>query len=255
MTTGELTLMGASTSYSRRKSETPAGHRHYAADLGRFISRDPIGFSGGLNLFGTAFGNNPMTFVDPSGLDIWAYQSVKLSVETTHSGTWTYDVMDWVRYETGEAFVGGFNSAQIVDEVIFEDHGGIDSMNPCKGTLLKQHPLDNSKIQLLVGGQPVELDFSRVRQVRIWSCSNAGGYRPEEADLRKHHMATDPTISGHRYTYDLPATEDNLAHSFAKNYPGLPVEGIRGTGFVHMGATGKPVRPTNRTIFQNYLVR
>jgi hypothetical protein len=44
------------------------GHRHYAADLGRFISRDPIGFRGGLNLFGTAFGNNPLTMVDPSGL-------------------------------------------------------------------------------------------------------------------------------------------------------------------------------------------
>lgn len=44
------------------------GHRHYAADLGRFISRDPIGFAGGLNLFGTAFGNNPITFVDANGL-------------------------------------------------------------------------------------------------------------------------------------------------------------------------------------------
>ena len=46
------------------------GHRHYASDLGRFISRDPIGFSGGLNLFGTAFGNNPVTYVDPSGKEV-----------------------------------------------------------------------------------------------------------------------------------------------------------------------------------------
>ncbi len=46
------------------------GHRHYAADLGRFISRDPIGFAGGLNLFGTAFGNNPVTYVDPTGEDV-----------------------------------------------------------------------------------------------------------------------------------------------------------------------------------------
>ena len=46
------------------------GHRFWAADLGRFISRDPIGFNGGLNLYGTAFGNNPVTFVDPSGLKI-----------------------------------------------------------------------------------------------------------------------------------------------------------------------------------------
>ena len=36
-------------------------------DLGRFISRDPIGFQGGLNLFNGA-STNPVTFVDPTGL-------------------------------------------------------------------------------------------------------------------------------------------------------------------------------------------
>ncbi len=45
------------------------GHRHFEADLGRFISRDPIGFAGGLNLFNGA-GNNPVTLVDPSGLRV-----------------------------------------------------------------------------------------------------------------------------------------------------------------------------------------
>jgi RHS repeat-associated protein len=44
------------------------GHRHWMPEHGRFISRDPIGFRGGLNLYGAAFGNNPVTFVDPSGL-------------------------------------------------------------------------------------------------------------------------------------------------------------------------------------------
>lgn len=45
------------------------GHRHHEAELGRFISRDPIGFDGGLNLFIGA-GTNPVTFSDPSGLDV-----------------------------------------------------------------------------------------------------------------------------------------------------------------------------------------
>jgi len=44
------------------------GHRNYAAGvLGRFISRDPIGHAGNMNLY--AYPTNPVTFVDPSGLD------------------------------------------------------------------------------------------------------------------------------------------------------------------------------------------
>ena len=43
------------------------GHRHFDADLGRFISRDPIGFGGGLNLF-NGHGVSPVTMVDPFGL-------------------------------------------------------------------------------------------------------------------------------------------------------------------------------------------
>lgn len=43
-------------------------NRWYDPELGRFISRDPIGFSGGdLNLYAYA-GNNPLTFTDPWGL-------------------------------------------------------------------------------------------------------------------------------------------------------------------------------------------
>jgi hypothetical protein len=49
-------------------STLKAGHSIPAeADLGRFISRDPIGFAGGLNLFNGA-GASPVTFVDEGGL-------------------------------------------------------------------------------------------------------------------------------------------------------------------------------------------
>ena len=44
------------------------GHRNCAAGvLGRFISRDPIGHAGNLNLY--AYPTNPVKYVDPSGLD------------------------------------------------------------------------------------------------------------------------------------------------------------------------------------------
>jgi RHS repeat-associated protein len=42
--------------------------RYYSTDLGRFISRDPIGYEGGINLY--AYVNNrPTMYVDPMGLD------------------------------------------------------------------------------------------------------------------------------------------------------------------------------------------
>jgi RHS repeat-associated protein len=44
------------------------GARLYDPTVGRFISPDPIGFAGGLNLYGYCFGN-PAGLVDPSGLD------------------------------------------------------------------------------------------------------------------------------------------------------------------------------------------
>jgi len=44
------------------------GYRHYATVTGRFLTRDPIGFSGGVNLYEYAR-NNPINSTDTSGLD------------------------------------------------------------------------------------------------------------------------------------------------------------------------------------------
>lgn len=44
-----------------------ARHRWYASDLGRWLSADPIGFAGGLNLF-EYVGSSPLDRVDPQGL-------------------------------------------------------------------------------------------------------------------------------------------------------------------------------------------
>ncbi len=55
------------------------GHRNYAAGvLGRFISRDPIGFAGGLNLY--SYPTNPVSFVDPEGLWEFKWSSFGIGV-------------------------------------------------------------------------------------------------------------------------------------------------------------------------------
>jgi RHS repeat-associated protein len=43
-------------------------HRFYAADIGRFMQGDPIGFKGGGNLYAYS-GNNPVSRIDTSGLE------------------------------------------------------------------------------------------------------------------------------------------------------------------------------------------
>ena len=42
------------------------GHRYYDAGTGRFLTRDPLGYGGGINLYGFT-GNNPVNEMDPDG--------------------------------------------------------------------------------------------------------------------------------------------------------------------------------------------
>ncbi len=50
-------------------------HRYYDASAGRFLSRDPIGFDGGINLYGYT-ANNPTNWTDSDGLDPFGHHIV-----------------------------------------------------------------------------------------------------------------------------------------------------------------------------------
>ena len=46
--------------------------RHYRPDLGRYLTPDPIGLAGGINLYGYA-GQNPVNNIDPWGLERYKF--------------------------------------------------------------------------------------------------------------------------------------------------------------------------------------
>ncbi len=45
-------------------------HRYYDPETGRYISADPIGLAGGMNLYAYV-GSNPVNWFDPEGLEKW----------------------------------------------------------------------------------------------------------------------------------------------------------------------------------------
>jgi RHS repeat-associated protein len=54
--------------YDAQTGLSDFGYRHYDAKTGRWITRDPIGEAGGVNLYGFVQ-NNPVNWVDPDGLE------------------------------------------------------------------------------------------------------------------------------------------------------------------------------------------
>ncbi len=57
--------------------------RWYDPETGRWLSNDPIGISGGLNLYAFC-SNDPVNFVDPMGLDVWVIVDGRSAISVGH---------------------------------------------------------------------------------------------------------------------------------------------------------------------------
>jgi hypothetical protein len=63
------------------------GARWYQPGAGRFWSRDPIGYRGGLNLYGYVK-ENPINYIDPSGYDMSLYGQINPGVHPSPPETY-----------------------------------------------------------------------------------------------------------------------------------------------------------------------
>jgi RHS repeat-associated protein len=132
----------------RTESETGLlllGHRYYDAVAGRFLTRDPIGYSGGSNLYAYV-GSNPVNAADPSGLTPYssADEGMMLlrayGVESTLSGA----------VDAGQTLADPCASMGQKMEALEQTFSGIPSANM---RLLPPGPIR----RLLPSGPPVRL--------------------------------------------------------------------------------------------------
>ena len=76
------------------------GHRYYDAGTGRFLTRDPKGYGGGINLYGFT-GNNPVNEMDPDGTDVDIITYTGNDLQGKAAGTHAAIAVSWPGSRTG----------------------------------------------------------------------------------------------------------------------------------------------------------
>ena len=127
--------------------------RYYDPELGRFISEDPIGFSGGMMTFYGYVDGNPTTYRDPSGLKIIADNiDIPLNVKNSYLYKYLDSLIDEVfitsnpslRRESGTT--SWHNSGAQLIQINENNH-----KNSAELTDTYMHELNHAKQNLLVG--------------------------------------------------------------------------------------------------------
>ena len=113
------------------------GFRLYNPKLGRFISRDPIGHAGGMNLY-QAFNGDPVNNIDVLGLQPslprlsidWLDETVELPPFTVISPPWDGNPQGWLIYDLGP---GGFDHGRVLGSVSDDGNSVNDAEDQAQG--------------------------------------------------------------------------------------------------------------------------
>ncbi|MGI4791118.1 MAG: malectin domain-containing carbohydrate-binding protein [Janthinobacterium lividum] len=89
-------------------------NRYYDSGQGRFINRDPIGYKGGINLYGFT-GNNPVNEMDPDGTDQLGINPSQYDLQRTAG-------MDWLDHRGTETYTQAYNKASAAEVLAFNKH-------------------------------------------------------------------------------------------------------------------------------------
>jgi RHS repeat-associated protein len=115
---GSTTISGSSNTntfaYTGRELDATGLYfyraRYYSTAIQRFVSEDPLGFQGGINLY-SYVGNNAVNFVDPSGLDPnpvgGGHACTRNNQPTICVTNWTPNDPGWVFFPDPPASGGG----------------------------------------------------------------------------------------------------------------------------------------------------
>ena len=135
--------------------------RYYSAGLKRFISRDPLGLSGGHNLYAYAE-NNPLSFVDPAGLCAGSLSSSSSGMDFSSS---------WTDYMLGGVASSLNDTYQALDNTIASVSGG----SSWSGGSLAMNIWDYDQTAVLISRSMSTPSGSSVQNSSSYSSSRQNG--------------------------------------------------------------------------------
>ncbi len=127
--------------------------RFYDANVGRFIQKDPIGFTGGINLYQYGAGN-PVDFIDPEG-DFFALTMTLLAAGMAYTG---YKVDEMLEESNKtkvsvEKFVKNVSKGKVKDEDYREVREGVKKTAAKGAEVAEAAPLTSAKPPMGLAGK------------------------------------------------------------------------------------------------------